>query len=337
MIRSLRQEKSNTVFLVFSLLLLIFPFVYEDRNLLIIFTQIFIFAIFAMSYDLLLGFTGIISFGHAMFFGIGAYAMSIFMKRFEPELMYVFFALLVGIVISAVVSLIVGLLTLRLKTHYYAMLTLALANLFYVGAEKWRSLTEGADGFTFRIPDILRDRISFYLITLILMILVYFALKKFIHSPFGKVLVAIKENETRTESLGFQVLSYKIVASVIAGVLASVSGALYAISLRFVNTSVFAIDITLDALLMTIIGGVGTVIGAIIGSGVIEISHYWLTSLVKVHWIFERWIIFFGILYILTVMFFPKGIMGAFMKISSKRNESQAVKENEKQSKSKVG
>ena len=310
------SDRTGTyIFLVVCCLLLVFPFVYEDRNLLIIFTQIFIFAIFAMSYDVLLGFTGIISFGHAMFFGIGAYSMSIFMKRFEPDLLYAFIALFVGIILSAIVSYIVGLLTLRLKTHFYAMLTLAMANLFLIGAEKWRSLTEGNDGFTFRIPDILRERTSFYLITLILMVLVYFGLKRLIQSPFGKVLLAIKENEQRTEALGYQILNYKIIASIIAGVLASVAGSLYAISLRFVNTSVFSMDVTLDALLMTIIGGVGTIIGAIIGSGVIEISHYWLTSLTKVHWIFERWIIFFGILYILTVMFFPSGIVGALRKL----------------------
>ena len=317
------------IFLLICCILFIFPFIYEDRNLLIIFTQIFIFAIFAMSYDVLLGFTGIISFGHAMFFGIGAYSMSIFMKRFEPDLLYVFIALFVGIVLSAIVSYIVGLLTLRLKTHFYAMLTLAMANLFLIGAEKWRSLTEGNDGFTFRIPDILRERTSFYLITLVLMVLVYFGLNRLIKSPFGKVLLAIKENEQRTEALGYQILNYKIIASIIAGVLASVAGSLYAISLRFVNTSVFSLDVTLDALLMTIIGGVGTIIGAIIGSGVIEISHYWLTSLTKVHWIFERWIIFFGILYILTVMFFPSGIVGALRKF---KKEPAAKEKDEKTS-----
>ena len=327
------QGKGNIYFLIFSLLLVLFPFVYEDRNLLIIFTQIFIFAIFAMSYDVLLGFTGIISFGHAMFFGIGAYSTSIFMKRFEPEVLYVILAVIVGIVISAAVSYIVGLLTLRLKAHFYAMLTLALANLFYVGAEKWRSLTEGADGFTFRIPEVFRDRTSFYLICLVCMIVVYFLLMRLISSPVGKVLLAIKENEHRTESLGYNVLHYKIIASVVAGILASVAGSLYALSLRFVNTSVFGMDVTLDALLMTIIGGVGTVIGAIIGSGVIEFAHYGLTNLAKVHWIFERWIIFFGIVYILAVMFFPKGIVGAFHMIKDRINRKKVSKEKDENEK----
>ena len=102
---------------------------------------------------LLLGFTGIVSFGHAMFFGIGAYSTSIFMKRFEPELGFILLAVLVGIILSAIVSFVVGLLTLRLKSHYYAMLTLAFLSLFLVAAEKWRTLTYGNDGFTFRVPE----------------------------------------------------------------------------------------------------------------------------------------------------------------------------------------
>lgn len=326
------DEKTNRIFLIICVGLLIFPFVYEDRNLLIMFTQIFIFAIFAMSYDILLGFTGIVSFGHAMFFGIGAYSASIFMKSFEPELGFIILAVLVGILLSAIVSYIVGLLTLRLKSHYYAMLTLALSGLFLVAAEKWRSLTYGNDGFTFRVPELFRDRMSFYLICLVCMALVYFGLKRLINSPLGKVLLAIRENEQRTESLGYYVLHYKIIASIFAGILASLSGSLYAISLRFVNTSVFSIDITLDALLMTIIGGVGTLIGAVIGSGIIELAHHWLTGLAKVHWIFERWIIFFGVVYILAVRFFPQGIVGTLRLFLEKRQwkkkESAEAKEN---------
>ena len=112
-----------------DLFLLFIPFVYESRNLLILLTQIFIFAIFAMSYDLLLGFTGIVSFGHAMFFGIGAYSMGIFMKQFEPT-MSIYLCVLATIVLTAIVSFIVGLLTLRLKSHFYAMLTLAFLDFF---------------------------------------------------------------------------------------------------------------------------------------------------------------------------------------------------------------
>ncbi|WAA08760.1 branched-chain amino acid ABC transporter permease [Fervidibacillus albus] len=306
-----RIDRMNGFAILIGLLLFILPFVYESRTLLILLTQIFIFAIFAMSYDLLLGYTGIVSFGHAMFFGIGAYSTGIILHRMESTLFTTFFSIVVGIVVSCIVSIFVGFLTLRLKSHFFAMLTLAFASLFLVVAEKWRTLTFGNDGFTFPIPELLRDRTYFYLISLSLMIGIYFLLKRFTDSPFGKVLVAIRENEKRVESLGFQPLYYKVIASVLAGTTASISGSLYVLSLRFVNTSVFTMETTLDALLMTIIGGVGTLIGPIIGSGLIEFAHHLLTDLASTFPLFERWIIFFGILYILAVIFFPSGIVGS--------------------------
>ncbi|WP_066295028.1 branched-chain amino acid ABC transporter permease [Bacillus sp. FJAT-29937] len=319
----------NFVYLITAIFLLIFPFVYESRTLLILLTQVFIFAIFAMSYDILLGFTGIVSFGHAMFFGIGAYTIGVFMKRFDPTIPYLLLAVLVTIILTSIVSLILGLLTLRLKSHFYAMLTLAFSGLFLVLAEKWRTVTYGNDGFTFRIPELFKDRTDFYLICLVMMIFVFAILKRFTNSPLGRVLQAIRENEQRTESLGYSILHYKVIASVISGVIAGMAGLLYSMSLRFVNTSVFTMDITLDALLMTIIGGVGTLVGAIIGAGLIEFAHHWLTELAKVHWIFERWIIFFGIIYILAVMFFPMGIVGTLKKLKitrKKKEESKAEK-----------
>lgn len=319
----LNGNRMNAIYILIAVFLIALPFFYESRSMLILLTQVFIFAIFAMSYDLLLGYTGIVSFGHAMFFGIGAYTIGIFMKRFEPTLGYFLLAIFITILITAVLSYFVGLLTLRLKSHFYAMLTLAFAGLFLVLAEKWRTLTYGNDGFTFRVPEMFKDRTDFYLICLVLMIFMFVFLRRFTNSPLGKVLQAIRENEQRTESLGYSVIQYKIVASVVSGVVAGLAGILYAVSLRFVNTSVFTMDITLDALLMTIIGGVGTLVGAIIGAGIIEFAHHWLTELAKTHWIFERWIIFFGIIYILAVMFFPLGIVGTLRKITFKKRKKK--------------
>ncbi|GAB6004706.1 branched-chain amino acid ABC transporter permease [Geobacillus vulcani] len=317
----------RSVSLMFVLLVLIaLPFLYDSRTLLILFSQVFIFAVFAMSYDLLLGYTGVVSFGHAMFFGIGAYTLAIFMRRMDESTMAgVFLAALVTLMLSMILSFTIGMLTLRLKSHYFAMLTLAVAGLLMVVAEKWRSLTMGNDGFTFMVPDPFRDRLSFYFISLLFMVITYFCLQRFTESPLGRVLVAIRENEARAESLGYRVLYYKVIVNVVAGIFAGFSGILYAVSLRFVNTSVFSTEITLDALLMTIIGGVGTLIGAIIGSGLIELAKHGLMGLAKVHWIFERWMIFFGIVYILAVMFFPKGIVGALGQWRDRRKRKQTV------------
>lgn len=321
--------KPNLVYLFIFIMLLTVPFVSDSRTLLIMFTQIFLFAIFAMSYDILLGYTGIVSFGHAMFFGIGAYSTGVILKQFDSTIAILLLAVLVGAVIAGVISYLVGMLSLRLKSHFYAMLTLAFSGLFLVVAEKWRSLTFGNDGFTFSIPDPLKDRITLYFVSLLMMAGIFLLLRRFTNSPLGRVLQAIRENENRTESLGFHVLHYKVIASVVAGVVASFAGSLYVLTLRFVNTSVFAVDVTLDALLMTIIGGVGTLIGAILGAGLIEFAHHWLTDLAKVHWIFERWIIFFGILYILVVMFFPQGIIGTVRIWFGKRKIKQSAVKND--------
>lgn len=128
------------VYLLIFIMLLTVPFVSDSRTLLIMFTQIFLFAIFAMSYDILLGYTGIVSFGHAMFFGIGAYSTGVMLKQFDSTITTLLLAVLVGAVLAAVISYLVGMLSLRLKSHFYAMLTLAFSGLFLVVAEKWRPL-----------------------------------------------------------------------------------------------------------------------------------------------------------------------------------------------------
>lgn len=307
---------------IVAILLIGFPFVSDSRGALILLTQIFIYAVFAMSYDILLGYTGIISFGHAMFFGIGAYTTGIFLSRWDHTMMAFLVSLVVVLILTGIVSYLIGVMTLRLKSHFYAMLTLAIAGLFLVLAEKWRDLTKGSDGFTFYIPDLLKDRMTLYFVALGFMFGIFYLLKRFTESPTGKVLQAIRENEQRTESLGYQILHYKIIASIVAGVVAGLSGSMYAITLRFVNTAVFATNVTLDALLMTIIGGVGTLFGGMIGAALILLAHTGLTDLAKVHWIFERWMIFFGAIYILAVMFFPQGIVGTICQWRAKMNKA---------------
>lgn len=305
-----KLQPNRIIFSIIAIVLLIFPYVVESRTWTILLTQIFIFAIFAMSYDILLGYTGIVSFGHAMFFGIGAYTTAIMLKSIDQTLVNFLLSIIVGMIIAGIVSFLIGLLTLRLQSHFFAMFTLAVSGLFLVLAEKWRTLTQGNDGFTFRAPELFTDRTVFYLFTLVSLIAIFLLLRLFVKSPFGSVLLAVKDNEVRTSALGFKTIYYKVIASVVAGVAASMAGSLYVVSLRFVNTSVMAIDMTLNALLMTIIGGVGTLVGPIFGAAIIELAQHNLSNLANTYAIFERWIIFFGIIYILAVIFFPKGIVG---------------------------
>lgn len=311
MTKSSLLSMKNIAFLLIIIVLILFPIVSDSRSLTILLTQIFIFGILAMSYDILLGYAGIVSFGHAMFFGLGAYSTAIFLSRYEHSMSVFLISIALGMMLAGCLSFFIGLLTLHLKSHYFAMLTLAIAGLLLVVAEKWRTLTKGNDGFTFRAPDLFRDRVMFYFFVLGCLVVAFLILRRFVHSPLGRVLIAIRENEQRTRSLGFKTLHYKVIASIVAGVMASLAGSLYAVSLRFVNTSMLTMDITLDALLMTIIGGVGTLIGPIVGAGIIEYAQYYLSALAREYPIFERWIIFFGILYILAVIFFPRGIVGS--------------------------
>lgn len=319
---SLLRVKNKYALLATILILAVLgsiPYMTDSRSTLIFFSQIFIFAVFAMSYDLLLGYTGIISFGHAMFFGLGAYITGICLREGERDLVTVGLAVLLVIGICTVISIIVGSMTLRLQSHYFAMLTLAIAGLVQVGAEKWRSLTHGNDGFTFRIPLEFMDRETFFWLSLSFLVLTYILLQKFIQTPVGKVLQAVRDNEKRASALGYQVLFYKVVASVLAGVFAGLAGVLYALQLRFVSTSVLGVDLTMNVLLMTIIGGVGTLIGPIIGAFLVESAHDGLSNLSEIHWIFERWLILFGLVYILVVLFFPKGIIGTIQQMRMKR------------------
>ncbi len=225
-----KMQLSTWVYLLISVLLAVVPFVYDNLSMLFLIVQIFIFGIFAMSYDLLLGYTGIVSFGHAMFFGVGAYGVSIVLERSEePTMAVVILGTIIALGIAAVISFIAGILTLRLKSHFYAMLTLALAGLFLAAAEKMRDLTGGSDGLLFTVPEFFKDRTNLYLLCLSSLVVIFFLLRRVTNSPLGRVLVAIRENEQRTMSLGYKIFPYKLIISVISGVVAAFAGVLYAI------------------------------------------------------------------------------------------------------------
>ncbi|MBE3553738.1 MAG: branched-chain amino acid ABC transporter permease [Thermicanus sp.] len=307
-------------FLLFILIAGLLPlFFMESRSSLIIIINIAIMAIFAMSYDLLLGFTGIVSFGHVMYFGIGAFTTGILMREMGPNWGTLLFSFLLVMIFATLLSLLLGAFTTRIKSHFFAMLTLAVAELLAVIAEKWKSITGGADGFSYSVPAFLKDKLTFSYVAIAMMLLIYFLLRKFTLSPMGRILIGIRENERRMEALGYPVLRYKLIASVVAGVVAGFAGILYGIGMRFVSVpSVLGIDLTLDALLMTIVGGVGTLIGAVLGAGLIELVSQGLQDLSKTIPFFERWLLFIGLVYILVVRFFPLGIVGTIYQMISK-------------------
>jgi len=299
---------------------------YAGRATQNMFTLIFCMGVFAMSYDILLGYTGILSFGHAMFFGFGAYAVGIIIKATEPTLVYVVLAFICSLIISVLLSLLVGFLSLRVKDTYYAMITLAFAELFVIMADKARSITNGADGLTFPVPEIFYNRTLYFYIALAFMVISFVILWRFTNSPVGRVLVGIRDNEQRVQFLGYKTLNYKLISTVVAGAFASLAGGFYAIHMRFVSTSVLGALKTIDALMATIIGGVGTLYGGVIGMGVINLLGDYLAKLAKVSPLLERWPIIFGILYILIVIYAPAGILGAVYKFKMSRQKPKSVR-----------
>ncbi len=298
-------------------IVVIIPMFTDSRSVFNLITNICIMGVFAMSYNILLGYTGIISLGHALFFGTGAYCVGIAMKSFGPTLWALALAVFMALILAVLAGLVTGYLSLRVKDIYYAMITLAFAEMFFVVGEKWRDATGGTDGISFRIPEMIQNKVVLYYLLIVFSFLMLILAYQLINSPVGRVLQAIRENEQRAEALGYNVLHYKLISNVFAGIMASLAGTAFAISQKFANTGTLTIEKTLDALLMTIIGGAGTLLGPFIGSAVMFLLRDWLATLGNLHPLFERWYIFFGLLYILLVLFMPGGVMGAYSRVKT--------------------
>ena len=272
--------------------------------------QVFALAIFGISYDLLMGYSGIVSFGHAMFFGTGAYLLGILLKFAHLSLWQ-----LVPVVILAAVFLatLVGFLSLRVKGSYFTMVTLAFAEMLFIlsSATELRPWTGGDEGLhDFPVPAWLSptaQRTTFYYVALALLVLVYVLARRLVNSPTGRVLQAIRENEDRAQAIGYNTFAYKLAVTILAGVLAALAGALNALFFRNATPEVLGVGRTIDALLVTIIGGAGTLLGPLLGAAVVRLLGNYLAD-----WFGSRWPFVFGVIYILLVMFFPYGLIGTW-------------------------
>ncbi len=281
--------------------------------------QVFILAVFAMSYDLLMGYTGILSFGHAMFFGAGAYATGILLKDAGWGLGPV---LLAVIGVAIVQSVLIGVVSLRVRGVYLAMATLAFAQMFYilVQATDLRAITGAEDGLHgIPVPDWLNptdQRLTFYFVALAFMVIMYQIARRVVDSPPGRVMVAIRENEARAQMIGYNTFVYKLMAVTLAGVMAALAGFMNALWNLNATPDVLGVETTINALLMTIIGGVGTLIGPMLGAGVYQLLGYWLNATFG-----PRWPLIIGTIYILLVLFVPYGIVGTW---KLRRNDFRA-------------
>jgi branched-chain amino acid transport system permease protein len=280
--------------------------------------QVLLFAAFALSYDLLFGFTGIFSFGHALFFGVGAYSVALVALKLGWP-MWIGAGL--GVIISAALGVLVGFVSLRIQGVFFAMVTLALATTAFSLSGKWVDLTKGDEGLSLIQAKDAPDTTTVYFLALGLAVIAYYGLSLVISSPLGRVLVAIRENERRAEMIGYNILLYKIVALVFSAVIASLAGMIYGFRNGIVNPGVLSTDISLLPLLMVILGGAGTLYGAVIGATIIECLNFILSSREFVDsvkdWfivgpILEHWLLLLGLMYALIVLFLPYGLVGTW-------------------------
>ncbi len=285
--------------------------------------EVFILGILAMSYNLIFGFTGVISFGHALFFGLGGYILGMFLEYTGMDTgLALILGIVVGIAASGIVGLIVGFVSLRLRGVYFTIFTLAVAEMFYIFFSRWR-ITNAEDGFTIgSIPvwlDPTQSRLNFYYVTLALFVFTYLFIRRLVNSPTGAVFKAIRENEDRAQAVGFNTLNYKLISIAIAGMLAATAGMLQVILNKKVGPEVLAVNYTVDPLLMTIIGGIGTFNGPILGSaGLHLLDVFFRDATITIgetsFQIANIWGLLLGSGFILVVIIFPLGIIGTWQR-----------------------
>ena len=316
------------------------PFLFPGVKALNVAAKVLVFVVLVASFDLLLGYTGIVSFAHTMFFGIGAYGIAVATTRMGPT----WAALGVGIggalLLSLLLSLAVGLFSLRVRAIFFAMITLAVAAAFQTLASQLSDITGGEDGLTFKVPELLSPSfepfetevlgvlidgklITYYLLFVTAVVLVL-ALPRIVNPPVGRVLPAIREHEFRAEASGYRVVVYRTTSSVLSALFATLAGAMLALWLRYngPDTSL-SFEIMMDCLLIVVIGGMGTIYGSVIGAVLFVVAQSYLQDLLRLGheataglpWMSallspDRWLLWLGVLFVLSVYYFPSGVVG---------------------------
>jgi branched-chain amino acid transport system permease protein len=321
----LPRSRALTALLVVILAgLALAPFVFPGTRSLNVAAKVAVFVLLVASYDLLLGYTGIVSFAHTMFFGIGGYGVGIAMAKLGAGWGALLLGAAAALGLSLVVALAIGLLSLRVRAIFFAMITLAVASFFQILASQLSPLTGGEDGLSFRVPELLRDRLAAYYLVLGVALVLFLALLRVVNSPFGRVLLSIRENEFRSEAIGYRLVTYRTAANCLAALGATVAGILYALWLRYTGPdTTLAFSIMVDILLMVVIGGMGTMYGSVLGATIFVLAQNYLRDLMKaasgaldglpllpalLHP--DRWLLWLGVLFILCVYYFPAGIVG---------------------------
>jgi branched-chain amino acid transport system permease protein len=318
----LDKGKSSGFILAFSLILLIFialPF-FIDLFYQTFLTELFVWMLFAISFDLIFGYTGLLSFGQALFFGLGGYSVAIAIMRFGLNSGI---GLLLSVIVPIFFACFVGYFSVKLTGIHFVIITIIFALMGSTLGETWTWLTGGADGLNFLPPPIrvglfqidVMDIKSNYYLVLFFAATTYLFLRRMVHSPLGKVFISIRENEDRAQLIGYNVQRYKLIAFLIAGGLSGLAGGLYTLTLKYASAGFLHWSISGHAVVYTIVGGMGTLMGPVLGAGIVmSLEHYLVNFL-------QATDLVVGIVLVFMVLMAPKGLVGL---IQSKLKRKEA-------------
>jgi len=293
--------------------LIAFPFVGQDFYIQMV-TRMMILAIFAMSLDLLQGITGLVSLGHAAYFGFAGYVLAFLSPADAPASWFI--TLPLAILTSALLALLIGFFVVRTQGIYFIMVTMAFAQMVYFLFFDNKELG-GSDGLYINVRPAgwgldFENKLVLYFFTLACLVLTYFFLRRLLWSPFGRTLNGIRLNEHRTQALGYNSFNYKLTAFTLAGALAGMAGYLWAAQSGYVNPELMGFHMSAHAIMMVILGGMGNVAGALIGAFGFELFLHFFKDLPKVGEfdLGKHWQLWMGSLIVLVVIIAPQGLMG---------------------------
>jgi len=301
------KNYSPITIIVIFVLAAVMPFVLKQYHLNML-TEIVIFALYAVSYNLLLGYAGLLSFGHAAFFGLAAFATAVSIIHIPG--LSIWGAILISLAVTTLAGFVLGGLLLRHKGAYFALLTLAFNSILYAIATKWHSVTGGDDGLSITRPDInvgfttipLASLTNFYYLTLIVLGAAIIFCWYFTKTAMGQTVLLMRENEERMKFLGYSTNISRLILFVFSGVVAGLAGIFYTFHFQFVSISAISIDMTTTVLLIAFVGGTKKFWGPILGAFVYIILQNYLSDIT------DRWPLFMGLIFVLMVLFVPGGL-----------------------------
>ena len=338
-----RGRPLQILLIVIVLALALAPFLFSGSKPLNVAAKSCVMILLAASYDVILGYAGIVSFAHVMFFGVGAYGVGLALYGLGAGWGALAVSLTAAFTLSLALALAIGLFSLRVQAIFFAMVTLAVAYVFNVLASQLSWLTGGEDGRSFKVPDVLQPgfklidgkvfgaaingRLIAYYLVFAVVVVAFLVLLRIVNSPFGRVLQAIRENPFRAEALGYRIVIHRTLATCISAIGATLAGALSALWLRYVGPdTALSFSIQVDVLVTVVVGGMGSLYGAIIGAALFVLAESYLQDamgalsaaasqarlpLLPALFHPDRWLLWLGLAFVLAVYFAPAGIVGA--------------------------